>query len=882
MTNRDLKVSIDGDPRKLIAAAKASAAAVKRLEAELEKTNAQTKKLEAELERMGQRKNFPVGDAVAEAQKSFKGLFDDIGSLGPARVGLLAAAIAALPAAAAPAAAGVTLALGGALAGVGLTAAAQSARVKGEFEDLADDVGDSLQDIAAPLEQSLLKTSDVARRAFASVEPELESAFSKMAPKIDTFVERMGAGVAELEPALDPLADGFGAVLDAIGGRSDEIFGNLEHGITSLAETAERHADDIAGLFEVVSAAAAGTADAVGFLAEDWDRSLAQWEPIVEAITGSHHDLNNSNAEITRTTQAAVDAALAAASPWIDLGVAMDGTKLSADALQAELDELNGAMNLDEAASRYQEALDRTTESIRRNGQSLSINTEKGRSNRDAIRDMARAAQDHIVKMAEEGASVSAVSSRYSTYRGQLSNALQAAGATRGEAKRLTDQWLQVPKSVSTAVRANTGQATSAISGVRGGLASLRDKVVRVTVAYSSTGRATINGVPSVGAFDRAEGGPIYGPGTSTSDSIPAWLSNGEYVINAKATKRHRQLIEAINAGRFAQGGPVGYAAGGQVSANVPISEFVQRFMGTTASKSDFAQAVRARKDAVDQLLRAERKLAEDRRKDRSARTIADSEARVRKERRDLSAVTDKLTLTEARYKKGKITAVQKLNAGLILGIKNTGAFIANITKLADMGFGDLAQQLLAAGGPEAEAMAASAVKLSKSKLKTLNARVVTAGKQQAKLDALPNVLKVKAAQKAGSKSVKDLMHATGLSEEDIAEAFAAMGYAAGGIERYARGGRRPGPGIATRPTVLFGEGRAPEAFIPYDRAHRPRAMGLVNQVAADLGMRRGGSVTNVYNVTVQGAIDPLGTARTVEKALRTLKRTNGRTSLEF
>jgi hypothetical protein len=28
----------------------------------------------------------------------------------------------------------------------------------------------------------------------------------------------------------------------------------------------------------------------------------------------------------------------------------------------------------------------------------------------------------------------------------------------------------------------------------------------------------------------RAGGGPISGPGSGTSDSIPAWLSNGEFV----------------------------------------------------------------------------------------------------------------------------------------------------------------------------------------------------------------------------------------------------------------------------------------------------------------------------------------------------------------
>ncbi|SNS86622.1 Prophage tail length tape measure protein [[Luteovulum] sphaeroides subsp. megalophilum] len=46
----------------------------------------------------------------------------------------------------------------------------------------------------------------------------------------------------------------------------------------------------------------------------------------------------------------------------------------------------------------------------------------------------------------------------------------------------------------------------------------------------------------------RAEGGPIYGPGTSTSDSILMWASNGEYMVNAASTALYRPLLEAINA----------------------------------------------------------------------------------------------------------------------------------------------------------------------------------------------------------------------------------------------------------------------------------------------------------------------------------------------
>ena len=57
-----------------------------------------------------------------------------------------------------------------------------------------------------------------------------------------------------------------------------------------------------------------------------------------------------------------------------------------------------------------------------------------------------------------------------------------------------------------------------------------------------------------------SNGGAVWGAGTATSDSIPAMLSNGEFVINAASTRRHRALLEAINKNRYASGGVVGVA----------------------------------------------------------------------------------------------------------------------------------------------------------------------------------------------------------------------------------------------------------------------------------------------------------------------------------
>ncbi|MDK2899592.1 MAG: hypothetical protein PWQ45_94 [Thermosipho sp. (in: thermotogales)] len=60
-----------------------------------------------------------------------------------------------------------------------------------------------------------------------------------------------------------------------------------------------------------------------------------------------------------------------------------------------------------------------------------------------------------------------------------------------------------------------------------------------------------------------ATGGIIKGDGTGTSDSIIARVSNGEAIINAKATKKYGAILKAINENRFASGRVAGFDATG-------------------------------------------------------------------------------------------------------------------------------------------------------------------------------------------------------------------------------------------------------------------------------------------------------------------------------
>lgn len=82
------------------------------------------------------------------------------------------------------------------------------------------------------------------------------------------------------------------------------------------------------------------------------------------------------------------------------------------------------------------------------------------------------------------------------------------------------------------------------------------------------------------GSLGFAEGGYIRGPGSGTSDSIPARLSNGEFVIKAASVNKFgKGFFDMLNSGEmpaFAKGGLVarqprvvpGFATGGQVSVS--------------------------------------------------------------------------------------------------------------------------------------------------------------------------------------------------------------------------------------------------------------------------------------------------------------------------
>jgi hypothetical protein len=88
----------------------------------------------------------------------------------------------------------------------------------------------------------------------------------------------------------------------------------------------------------------------------------------------------------------------------------------------------------------------------------------------------------------------------------------------------------------------------SAISGLG---ETLKDAFSGMGSLFASifSGGGSGGGLFSTLAGFFADGGMISGPGTGKSDSIPAMVSNGEFVVNAEATRRWLPILSAINGG---------------------------------------------------------------------------------------------------------------------------------------------------------------------------------------------------------------------------------------------------------------------------------------------------------------------------------------------
>ncbi len=138
-----------------------------------------------------------------------------------------------------------------------------------------------------------------------------------------------------------------------------------------------------------------------------------------------------------------------------------------------------------------------------------------------------------------------------------------SSATTMDEFKRVAGEWqksLAINPTAKLTVSADTSAADRAIT-------ALANRQIRITMPDGTT--STIGLTQYMKQY--AQGGLVTGPGSGTSDSIMARLSNGEFVVNAASTSKFLPLLQEINGGKYArrQGR---YASGGLVESNSKAS----------------------------------------------------------------------------------------------------------------------------------------------------------------------------------------------------------------------------------------------------------------------------------------------------------------------
>lgn len=176
--------------------------------------------------------------------------------------------------------------------------------------------------------------------------------------------------------------------------------------------------------------------------------------------------------------------------------------------------------------------------------------------------------------------------------------------------------------SAASGFTAGSANFSSAVGGFDSAVGSIGSAISSALSSVSSAGGGLSSFFSSMGSY--STGGHVLGAGTGTSDSIPTWLSNGEYVMRAAVVQQPGMLdtLQQINRGgrlpsmrahnvrsasKFADGGLVGSMAearsGGSSKLEIGLEDgLVLRTLQTNAGQQAVVKALGAKRRAARQM----------------------------------------------------------------------------------------------------------------------------------------------------------------------------------------------------------------------------------------------------------------------------------------
>ena len=439
---------------------------------------------------------------------------------------------------------------------------------------------------------------------------ELKNTFGDM----DGFVDKLGKLRSEsdgMEKAKPFLAfTGLGAFADTAVTKIDD----LVRGTESLGATK----DDFKSFDEAfASMAKAGYGDQAADQFEAFKKAALDSGMSLKEFKSAFPEYQSAVAGLKAEQELTAQSMGIFGQASLDTSAKLEAQQKSADGLRASILALNDVnRSAYDAQIGFEEGLDNLTASFKEHGATLNLDTEAGRANATAMSAAAAAQDEMIATGLAAGESLGSMVGKSDELRESMMRlATDAFDGNKAKATEYVNTLLGVPSEVKTLIKAekdeaisglhavqsaieatpgaksikvdalngaaiaaleavglktkrlpdgrtlvttSNGQSLGAIGAVSSALSRLNGRTAStyVTTYYSYKGK----NIAGLSAGRMATGGVVRGPGTDTSDDVPIMASNDEFVVNAKSSRAHRRLLEAINEDRlprFAKGGSV-------------------------------------------------------------------------------------------------------------------------------------------------------------------------------------------------------------------------------------------------------------------------------------------------------------------------------------
>lgn len=373
----------------------------------------------------------------------------------------------------------------------------------------------------------------------------------------------LGVSLDTVAAAASGSKEELDAVLDVIQGRIDQLSKEKNENFFDIFDNEERDKEqerlwELEEQFKANAEAAGLTSEAMKILnAQSGANATASQllTPVQQALADAHEKLGDESA----TAQQKMDA----------LKAAEDAIRQSAiDAVEAE-EAYNGALiNL-------KTTVDQNKDSQDKHATSLELTNETGLRNRDMLEALVTSAgKMYDADVALNGVTEDAVKKGNDHIKAIKETARQL-GLNKGQVDTLIRAYNGIPEDVETAIGFKEGafekmytqleQAAFMQDALRRNLSVTEAKrqwnVLQGQRLYQRYVPNRPGNIPG-----HADGGPIDGPGTKTSDDVLMWGSKGEYMQRASAVDYYGlDFMHALNSRLIPKDVLPGFAAGGSI-----------------------------------------------------------------------------------------------------------------------------------------------------------------------------------------------------------------------------------------------------------------------------------------------------------------------------